>query len=170
MAMTTTRAKLEGKIPALEHEHPDFRSHVKIVSTHSAHVQSFTDSERPPYTVSIRDDDSPDKLIVVCTCDARVACVHMAAYYAVKKDSKEQDTKQPEGQERSKEGWPSSTTPKPNETDKGMHERIQQPKTGPSGLGMVASAIELLVNGIGQLVEERVRAELEKERNGKEEE
>jgi len=159
MAMTATRKELEDKIPALEHEHPDFRSHVKITGPHSAHVQSFTNADRAPYTTSIRVGDTPEEFIVVCTCDSRVTCVHMAAYFAAR-----QAEKQPEPHKPDEPANRTNTPPQPKKAAGGGTGDTPEVKKEPSGMQMVGTAIEELVNGIGLLVREQVKAALEEER------
>jgi len=136
--MKTTVAELERRVAALP---PDFEKHVISWHGNLAKVKSF--SSVAVWDVSILMGTEEGERRVTCTCPATKVCHHITSFYAVAKKLS-----------------PSSTvkdTVKPNEG------KETPPEPSREGLKMIASAIEMLVNGIGLLVEEKMKERVKEE-------
>jgi len=137
--MKTTVAELERRVAALS---PDFEEHVISWHGNLAKVKSFS-SHGKVWDVSIMMGTGEGERRVTCTCPSKLLCKHMVSFYAVAKKLS-----------------PSSTvkdTVEPNEA------KETPPEPSREGLKMIASAIEMLVNGIGLLVDERMKERMKEE-------
>jgi hypothetical protein len=117
---------------------PDFAEYMISWKGNLAKVKSF--SSDAIWDVSIMVGTEEGELRCTCTCPATKVCHHITAFYAVAKGlGLTQDT------------------PKPDEGKETPPEPIKDPHT--DGMKMIAEAIEQLINGIGLLVDERMKDE-----------
>jgi hypothetical protein len=131
--MKTTVKELERRVAALP---PDFAEHVISWHGNLAHVKSFSSDH--VWDVSIMMGTKEGELRCTCTCPSTKVCHHITAFYAV-----------------AKKLGPIQDTPKPDEGKEPPPDPIKDPHT--DGMKMITGAIEQLVNGIGLLVDERMK-------------
>lgn len=136
--MKTTVTELERKVAALP---PDFEKHVVSWHGNLAQVKSFS-SHGKVWDVSIMMGTEEGERRVTCTCPSTQLCKHMVSFYAVAKGL-----------------GPTQDPPKPDEGEETPPESIRHT----DGMKMIAGAIEMLVNGIGLLVDEKMKERMKEE-------
>ena len=117
-----------GEIRAKINDLPDdYASHVDISGPGLAEVTSFSNPNQKHHVEIHKDGEGLD---ATCSCPARTLCKHIVAYYAVAKGIK-------------------PVAP--------IIEEMEKKRTQTSGYGLIAEAIEKLVDGIALVVEEKLR-------------
>ena len=133
--MKVTDVELTERAKALS---PDFASRIVSYKGEIAQVRSATTDS--VYTVRIH-RLSDTELDVTCSCPALKVCHHITSYYALRKGISPEMGAILDG-------------------DKSTDEVDEAKETAPepmTGRQMIASAIEMLVDGIGMLVSERMK-------------
>ena len=133
--MKVTDAELTERAKALS---PDFATRIVSYKGEIAQVKSATTDS--VYTVRIH-RLSDTELDVTCNCPARKLCHHVVEYYALRKGISPEMGAILDGDKSA------------DEVDE-VKETAPEPLTGRQ---MIASAIEQLVDGIGMLVNERMK-------------
>ena len=135
--MKATDIELAERAKALS---PDFASRIVSYKGEIAQVRSATTDS--VYTVRIH-RLSDTELDVTCSCPARKVCHHVVEYYALRKGISPEMGAVLDGDESAEK----------------VVEAKETATESMTGRQMIASAIEQLVDGIGMLVNERMKEE-----------